>query len=146
MGSKGSVARCRGLLVCSLVPVLACSSSPTAPGEPVLLVGELTSAAANAHLISVDNTGIMTVSVLDLRAVLWDVTLTGAVGELTLGFAVGKPDETGECAVTGELLVREGESYLWSLQRGEPCVQLFDTGIIPQDGVMAYSVMLELPG
>jgi hypothetical protein len=111
-----------------------------------MLVGELTTAATNTHLLSVDNTGIMTVSILDLRAVLWDVTLTGSVGDLSLGFAVGKPDQSGECAITGQLQVREGETYLWSMQRGEPCVQLFDLGIIPQDGVMAYSVRLELPG
>ena len=128
----------------ALAAVIACSSSPTAPGEPVLLVGELPATAANSHALFVESSGIMTITIEDLRAILWDVTFAG-VGDLTLGFGVGEPEPEGSCAITGQLLVREGDTYLWSIRSGEHCVLLFDSGIIPADGVLGYSVLLEPP-
>jgi hypothetical protein len=120
----------------------ACSS-PTGPGETVLLEGRLSAQGSQSHLVLVPRSGVATIMVVDLRKVLWDVTLGDSEPSLSLG--VGDAG-SGECVVTGWLVVKEGETYLWSLMLGERCVELSDPGTIPADGVLAYSVRLDLPG
>lgn len=122
--------------------LLACSS-PTAPGEVVFLEGRLSPAGAETHLVALPRSGATTIDIEDLRKVLWDVTLGDVVPSVVLG--IGRAI-AGECEVTGQLSVGEGDVYLWSLQEGEHCFVLSDPGTIPMDGVLAYVVRLDLPG
>jgi hypothetical protein len=87
--------------------------------------------------------GVTTITALDLRKLIWDVTFGDTTPSLSLG--IGR-SRAGKCEVTGSVVVREGDVYLWSLQQGDQCFVLSDPGTIPVDGVLAYSIRLELPG
>lgn len=91
----------------------------------------------------VPRSGVTTIIVDDLRKVLWDVTLGDSTPQILM--EVGRRDSE-ECVVTGQLALREGDVYLWSLGQGEHCFVLSDPGTIPADGVLAYTLRLELPG
>lgn len=130
------------VMVASLV-VAGCGS-PTEPGETVFLEGQLSAQGSETHVVVLQDSGVTTIAVEDLRKVLWDVTLGGSETVPSIALGVGAVS-SGECVITGRLVAREGELYLWSLEQGAQCFEIADSGIIPADGLLAYAVRLELP-
>jgi hypothetical protein len=121
---------------------LGACSSPTSPGETILLEGELAALGSSSHVVALPSSGVTTITVLDIRKLIWDITLGDVDPSLSLGIGRAR---TEECEVTGRLQVREDDVYLWSLAEGSHCFVLSDPGSIPVDGILSYSVRLDLP-
>ena len=133
----------RVLFTAILCAALGACSSPTAPDTTTFLEGELGALGSITHVVALPSSGVTTITVLDLRKLIWDITLGDVDPSLRLGIGRASGDE---CEVTGQLVVSENDVYLWSLQEGSHCFVISDPGSIPSDGILSYSVRLDLPG
>ena len=129
------------IAIAAVVALRACSS-PTSPGETVFLEGDLVTLGSNSHVVAIPSPGVITITVLDLKKLIWDVTSGDVDPSIRLGIGRVRADD---CEVTGQLSVSEGDVYLWSLNEGSHCFVISDPGSMPTDGVLSYSIRLDLP-
>ena len=122
---------------------LGCSgSSPTDPVQNLVLEGDLEFQGRQSHPVTPGSDGVLRIEVVELTpllvqvGVLFDPTFTVGVG-------LGRPVEDA-CAVTASFSLRVGGKLSFSLEDGEYCVQIFDTGTLPPDATIHYIVLADV--
>lgn len=111
-------------------------SSPTAPvSAPIVFQGEVVFEGAGFHILVLESAGTVQIELTSLTA-----RLVASGSQLAIGLGLGRVSGD-ECSTTFNTTATEGNSFSFGLQEGqEYCVRVFDTGILPQDAVVAYTV------
>lgn len=141
----------RALIVAVLIPGLglplgSCDDSPTDPGQPPLLfTGTLTAEGRSSHVFEPPKSGTVSVSLVDLTATLVDITQLFDPSTAVVGLGIGRPSSEGECSITGQTTLGEGDRQLYGLNAREYCATLFDPGNFPDDSTFSYQLRIELP-
>jgi len=66
--------------------------------------------------------------------------------QLAIGLGLGRPNEGG-CATSFSTVAVEGSSFSFGLSGSEEfCVRIFDSGQLPEDAVVAYTVTISPAG
>lgn len=126
-----------------LLPALGCSDGPTSPdGQPIVFQGTVrfgeTGADGWRSLVITDD-GLARFEVTELRPTLIDAAFVPLV---SLGFGLGRPLD-GDCNTTFRASAVEGDFFVLGLTAGEHCVTFFDPGALPEDGSMAYTMVVD---
>jgi hypothetical protein len=122
----------------------ACNGNgPTSPSNAVVYQGTILYRGSAIHPVSVGHTGLMEVTLSELRPVLIDTTSFDPAS-IRLGFAIGTPDGA-DCKKTGNITLAKGGTATFYLNHDDYCLDLFDVGLIPQDGILAYTLSVRLP-
>jgi hypothetical protein len=132
-----------GLGLVALLGAGCSGSGPVSPEEALVFQGTIRYQGSAIYNVSLSHAGLMEVTLSELRPILVDTTTTDP-STIYLGFAVGIPD--GEsCTKTGNTTLAKGGSVTIYLTRGDYCLDLFDVGLIPPDGVLATTLSVQPP-
>lgn len=130
------------LVLATALAVAACSgssSSPTAPDGPLVFAGTVAFEGDSIHDLDMFDDGLLTVTLVRIDILLFDTT-QGQPSNVVLGFGLGQRDEEGECTLSTNILMREGETRVYRLSRDLYCVSLFDPGALPEDALLRYQL------
>ncbi len=136
------------LLLVAAVFGAACSggssSTPTQPdGAPLEFAGTITSAGVSAHDIVLPDDSLLEVTLAELNLLLFD-TSQADPNNFGIGLGLGQRDDDGECDLTSNFVVTEGQLTIYRLSANSYCLTLFDPGFFPEDAVIGYRLTLEL--
>jgi hypothetical protein len=128
-----------------LVSSWACSSS-TGPKEELFLEGDIDFQSFSSHDIVMVNDGIAEIAIDSLTpiAVADDGTESEGIFEVIAGIRLGRRDAAGECQGNTQFTVAEGDSFFFSLRKGDHCLDLFDPGSIPPSNLLRYFVSVRI--
>lgn len=124
------------LVACLLIST-ACSDSPSeVPDGFSPLTGTVVFQDPNPteERLVLSEFRIVRFDIVELRPRLIDAGITPAIG-----FGLGEPGEE-ECATTFRSTVRQGDMFSFGLEEGEYCLLFFDSGNLPEDAVIDYTV------
>ena len=124
-------------LVAAFLLLSACSSSSPV-SEPILFSGTVTYQGTQWHSLPLTRSGIVEINVLSLQPQLIDVTNVIELN-LFLGLGIGQP-VGGLCPPTTRTTIREGDSVVYGLGVKEYCISVFDTGALPEDATIRYTL------
>lgn len=128
------------LILAAALTVLGCSgSSPTSPDGPLIFTGTVSFDGDSFHDLEMFDDGLLTVTLLDLRVLIFDIS-QGSPANLVLGFGLGQRDEEGECNLTTNILLAEGQARVYRLSRDSYCINIFDPGALPEDALIGYDL------
>ncbi len=135
------------LLLC-LVTALAAigcsdsSSSPTSPdGGPLVFSGTVEHQGDSIHDLDMIDDGLLTVTLTQVRVLLFDTTQGGSPANLVLGFGLGQRRQDGECLLTTNLLLQRNEVRVYRLSKDLYCLSIFDAGALPEDALISYTLL-----
>lgn len=115
----------------------SCDSSSPVP-ESIFLTGEVSYQGSNWHSLALSDSGIVEIDVLALTPQLVDITNNPNLN-LILGLGIGQPSEN-DCVPTTQTAVRAGSRVVYGLSDKEYCILLYDTGGLPEDAVVRYTL------
>lgn len=118
-------------------------NSPANPEDALVFQGTVTSDGREQHFLTLPNSRIGRLVITELRARLIQV-VPGFAPSITLGFSLGRPTPEGECAPTFSASVREGNLFVFGLEAVDYCLAIFDTGALPDDALVDYTMTLSL--
>jgi len=125
------------LLVACLLLLPSCSSSNPVD-ESIFLTGTVSYQGSKWHSLPLSNSGIVEIDVLTLTPQLVDITNILNL-DLFLGLGIGQP--SGEdCVPTTQTAVQAGSRVVYGLSAKEYCILLFDTGSLPEDATVQYTL------
>jgi hypothetical protein len=136
-------------LALCLCPLLlwaaACSegASPTFPDGPAVIEGTVEHQGRSEHDFEMDNDGLFEVRLADVRLLLVDITQTPASG-LTFGFGLGQRNDLGNCTLTTNFVLLEGERATYRLSNGSYCLTVFDPGVFPENALLGYRLEIQI--
>jgi hypothetical protein len=127
-----------------VVPVLVFSCGGDSPtnlaDQPLLLTGTLAYQQVVNLDFTLDDADIIRIEVVDLSPILVDIT-TNPNFIPTIGFGLGSPVE-GSCLTRQRLSAQQGGFFTFGLDAGDYCIQLSDTGFLPEDAVVRYTLSI----
>ena len=130
------------LLAALLTGTIACSDSPTAPiDEPLVFSGDLLYQGSVEHFFTLQHPGAIQIKVLDLVAKLVEIDPLNPLN-LVVGLGLGRPDGSS-CSTTSRTNVAKDSLLAFGLSAGDYCIVLFDSGRLPEDAVIGYSVLID---
>ena len=120
-----------------LLLLSACGGSSPVP-ESLFFSGTVTYQGNEWHSLPLTESGIVQINVRTLEPQLIDITNGGGL-DLFLGLGVGTP--SGDlCVPTTRTTVRAGDSVVYGLSVKEYCLSVFDTGALPEDAAIRYTL------
>ncbi len=136
---KSTLRRRRWLapLIACLLTTAACSDSPSElPTGVSPLTGTVVFQDPNPveERLVLSDFRIVRFDIVELRPRLIDAGITPAIG-----FGLGEPGEE-ECETTFRSTIRQGDRFSFGLDEGEYCLIFFDSGNLPEDAVIDYTV------
>ena len=128
--------------VCIVVGLVACGSgSPTGLADtPMIFTGTLAYQQVENINFRLDDDEIIRVDIVELAAVLVDIT-NNPTFVATIGFGLGTPLDDA-CITRQRLAAQEGGFFTYGLNAGDYCMQLSDTGFLPEDSVVKYTLSI----
>lgn len=132
---------------CVLLTIVSCSgkttSTPTAPdGGPLEFAGTVGHMGSSAHDLVLPDDSLLSVTLEELNVLLFDTT-QGSLSNLGLGLGVGQRLE-GECVLSANFIVREGQLTIFRLSKDAYCLTIFDPGAFPEDALLGYRLKVEI--
>ena len=125
------------LSLVALMPLAACSSGNPVP-ESIFFSGTVTYQGNVWHSLPLTDSGIVEINVRTLQPALLDVTNVINLN-LFVGLGIGQP--VGDaCPATTRTTIREGDSVVYGLGVKEYCISIFDTGALPEDATIRYTL------
>jgi hypothetical protein len=122
-----------------LVLLSACGgSSPVS--ESIFFSGTVSYQGNEWHSLPLTSSGIVEINVRTLQPQLLEITDVIDL-DLFIGLGIGQP-ANGLCTPTTRTTVREGDSVTYGLSVKEYCVSVFDTGALPEDATIRYTLEL----
>lgn len=133
--------------LCILLVVASCSgkttSTPTAPdGQPVEFAGTVRSMGTSVHDLVLPDDSLLSVTLADLSILLFDTTQLSP-DNIRLGLGLGQRRD-GECELTANFLVAEGQLTILRLSKNAYCLSIFDPGSLPEDALLGYRLTVEI--
>jgi len=125
------------LLVACILLLPSCSSSNPVD-ESIFLTGTVPYQGSNWHSLLLSDSGIVEIDVLTLTPQLVDITNILNLN-LFLGLGIGQPSG-GECVPTTQTAVQAGSRVVYGLSDREYCILLFDSGALPEDAIVQYTL------
>ena len=130
-----------------ILVALSCSgktvSTPTAPdGGPLEFAGTVGHMGSSAHDLVLSDDSLLSVTLEDLNILLFD-TAQGSADSISLGLGLGQRLD-GECALSANFLVLEGQLTIFRLSKAAYCLSIFDPGSLPEDSVLGYRLKVEV--
>jgi hypothetical protein len=129
-----------------IVPLIAiflllpgCSSSSPVP-ESIFLSGTITYQGSEWHSLPLTKSGIVEIDVRTLQPQLIDVTNINEL-DLFLGLGVGQPSGDN-CNPSTRTAIRQGDQVVFGLGVKEYCILVFDSGALPEDATIRYTLEL----
>jgi hypothetical protein len=134
-----SPARVLGALLTVGLLAAGCSDSPTDPDRELTFTGLMSRNAKIDHPLPMPHGGNLTVTLEDLTPRLID---TGVLdpGRIFLLVGLGRPSSTGDCVATTTAGMVEGAVSSYGLRAGDYCLTAFDTGALPEDATLSYTL------
>ena len=121
----------------------ACSDNETittAPdGSPLVFTGTIPFQGNSTHDFTLVEDALLSITLAEIRILLFDRT-QASPDNLTLGFGIGQRDDEGECRLTTNVLINEGQVQVYRLARDTYCLSMFDAGALPEDAVVGYEL------
>jgi hypothetical protein len=115
----------------------ACGGSSPVP-ESIFFSGTVAYQGNEWHSLPLTESGIVEINVRTLEPQLIDITNVINL-DLFLGLGIGQP--SGDlCVPTARTTVRAGDSVVYGLAVKEYCISVFDTGALPEDAVIRYTL------
>ena len=125
------------LSLLALLSLAACSSGDPVP-ESIFFSGTVTYQGNVWHSLPLTDSGIVEINVRTLQPALLDVTDVINLN-LFVGLGLGQP--AGDlCPATTRTTIREGDTVVYGLSIKEYCVSIFDTGALPEDATIRYTL------
>ena len=122
---------------------LGCGDDPTGPDRTELLTGTLRYGQSVQHNFHVNHLGNLRVTLIELRPVFIDVTGLNPAN-LGISMGLGSPGADGTCNVTAFQALILDRTISLGLDTGNYCALLSDSGNLPEDGTVAYTIELEI--
>jgi len=119
----------------------ACDNGPTEPNRTQTLTGTLARSGFTISTLSMQHTGNLRVSVVDLAAVAADGTTTAANGGIS--FTTGTGDAT-TCTAAGNFGLLKGSVISLGLNRGDYCLKLTEPTAVAEGSSLRYDIQLEI--
>lgn len=130
------------LIFATAFMLIGCGSdSPTGlSDQPIILTGLLAYQQVENLNFTLDDDEIIRIDIVELAAVLVDITNNPNFVP-TIGFGLGTPvDET--CFTRQRSAAQEGGFFTFGLSAGDFCIQLSDTGFFPEDAIVRYTLSI----
>ena len=118
-----------------------CDNGPTAPNRTQTLTGTLARSGFAITTLSMQHTGNLRVTVVDLAAVAADGTTTAANGGIT--FTTGTGAAT-TCTAAGNFGLLKGSVISLGLNRGDYCLRLTEPTAVAEGSSLRYDIQLEI--
>ena len=118
-----------------------CDNGPTEPNRTQTLTGTLARSGFTISTLSMQHTGNLRVSVVDLAAVAADGTTTAANGGIS--FTTGTGDAT-TCTAAGNFGLLKGSVISLGLNRGDYCLKLTEPTAVAEGSSLRYDIQLEI--
>jgi hypothetical protein len=131
------------LAVCLLFAGCSDDDDPTSPEDVLMLRGTVESDGTSRHDLSLGDSRVGRVTVSELRGRLIQV-IPGFDPSIAVGFSLGRPNETDDCVASFSSTVAEGTVFVFGLEATDYCIQMFDTGSLPDDAIVDYLLSLTL--
>ncbi len=117
--------------------------SPATPdGQPLVFSGELEQGGSVSHVLNLVREGTLRLSLTELTPVLIELPPGGELGTLRIGVGLGDIS-SGTCRRTFATGLSEGQVLTVLLTDPARCLLVFDNGSLPEDAVVAYTVVVE---
>jgi hypothetical protein len=119
------------------------TTTPTAPdGQPIQFAGTVGFKGTSIHDLVLPDDSLLSVTLTELQVLLFDST-QGPPGNITIGLGIGQREE-GECKLTANFIVSEGQLTIFRLSKNAYCLTIFDPGFFPEDSVFGYRLEVEI--
>lgn len=139
---KRAVLRNAFLVMCGVLALGCSGSSPTDPTQNLVLEGDLEYQGRQFHPVTPGRDGVLRIEVAELTPLLVQVG-DNTAPVLSVGVGLGRPVEEF-CVVSASFALAVGGKLSFSLNDGEYCVQIFDTGTLPPDATIHYVVLADV--
>ncbi|MDX1644428.1 MAG: hypothetical protein R3244_08750 [Thermoanaerobaculia bacterium] len=117
--------------------------SPATPdGQPLVFSGDLEQGGNVNHVLDLTREGTIRLSLTELTPVLIELPPGGELGTLRIGVGLGDIS-SGTCRRTFATNLSEGQVLTVLLNDPARCLLVFDNGSLPEDAVVAYTVVVE---
>ena len=121
----------------ALLVLPGCGGDDPVP-ESIFFSGTVTYQGTAWHSLPITDSGIVEINVRTLQPTLIDITNVIDL-DLFIGLGIGQPaDEL--CPPSTRATIREGDSLVYGLGVKEYCLSLFDTGALPEDATIRYTL------
>lgn len=137
-------------LIC-LLPALivaGCSesttTSPTAPdGTPIVFAGTVGHQGSSAHDIVLTDDSLLSITLAEVTILLFDIT-RASPANLVFGLGLGQRGDDGDCDLSSNVLVTQGQLRIYRLSKNAYCITVFDAGAFPEDALLGYRLKVEI--
>lgn len=136
------------LCLTTVLLAVGCSgttTTTTAPdGTPLVFSGTVTFQGRSSHDFDLEDDALLSITLAEIKVLLFDQS-QASPNNLTLGFGLGQRDAGGgECRLTTNVLINEGQLQVYRLSQDTYCLSMFDAGALPEDAVIGYELRGEI--